>query len=40
MYIVIVGGGRLGYYLLKALLTEGHEVLLMEKDATISENIA
>lgn len=40
MYIIIVGGGRLGYYLLKALLTEGHEVLLMEKDATISETIA
>ena len=39
MYIIIVGGGRLGYYLLKALLTEGHEVLLMEKDATISETI-
>jgi trk system potassium uptake protein TrkA len=35
MYIIVVGGGRLGYYLLKALLDEGHEVLLMEKDARI-----
>ena len=39
MYIIIVGGGRLGYYLLKALLNEGHEALLMEKDATLCENI-
>jgi len=27
MYIIIVGGGRLGYYLAKTLLAEGHEVL-------------
>ena len=39
MYIVVVGGGRVGYYLTKALLDEGHEVLLVEKDATICENI-
>jgi trk system potassium uptake protein TrkA len=39
MYIVVVGGGRLGYYLLKALLNEGHEVLLLEKDARICKNI-
>ena len=32
MYIIIVGGGRLGYNLLKALLNEGHEVLVLEKD--------
>ncbi len=40
MYIIIVGGGRLGYYLTKALLDEGHEVLIVEKNATICENIA
>jgi len=39
MYIVIVGGGRLGYYLTKALLNEGHEVLLLEKDATVCDTI-
>ncbi len=39
MYIIIVGGGRLGYYLTKALLDEGHEVLIIEKNATICENI-
>ena len=27
MYIIVVGGGRVGYYLTKALLEEGHEVL-------------
>ena len=39
MYIIIVGGGRLGYYLLKALLNEGHEVLVLEKDARICKTI-
>ena len=39
MYIIIVGGGRLGYYLTRALLDEGHEVLVIEKDATFSQII-
>lgn len=39
MYIMIVGGGRLGYYLTQALLDEGHEILLVEKDATICDTI-
>jgi trk system potassium uptake protein TrkA len=39
MYIIIVGGGRLGYYLLKALLNEGHEVLVLEKDSRICKTI-
>jgi trk system potassium uptake protein TrkA len=39
MYIVIVGGGRLGYHLLKALLNEGHEVLVLEKDPIICKTI-
>jgi trk system potassium uptake protein TrkA len=39
MYIIIVGGGRLGYYLLKALLREGHEVLVLEKDARVCKTI-
>ncbi len=33
MYIVIVGGGEVGYYLAKALMDEGHEVLVLEKRA-------
>lgn len=39
MYFIIVGGGRLGYHLLKALLKEGHEVLVLEKDARICKTI-
>ncbi|MGD9115710.1 MAG: TrkA family potassium uptake protein [Dehalococcoidia bacterium] len=33
MYIIVVGGGQVGYYLAKALLDEGHEILVLEKDA-------
>jgi trk system potassium uptake protein len=32
MYIIIGGGGQVGYYLAKGLLEQGHEVLLLEKD--------
>lgn len=32
MYIIVVGGGKVGYYLTKTLLVEGHEVLLIERD--------
>ncbi|OGN95806.1 MAG: portal protein [Chloroflexi bacterium RBG_13_51_18] len=39
MYIIIIGGGRVGYYLLKALLSEGHEVLAIEKDARVCKTI-
>ncbi len=39
MYIMIVGGGRLGYHLTQALLDEGHEILLVEKDPTICDTI-
>jgi len=39
MYFVVVGGGRLGYHLIKALLGEGHEVVLVEKDATVVHTI-
>ncbi len=33
MYIIVVGGGGIGYHLAKALLDEGHEVLVLEKRA-------
>lgn len=32
MYIIIVGGGKVGYYLCRTLLAEGHEVLIIEKN--------
>src|SRR5881296_2455717 len=34
MYIIIGGGGDVGYYLTKSLLGQGHEVLLLEKGST------
>ena len=34
MYIIIVGGGNIGYYLAKTLVAARHEVLLLEKDRT------
>lgn len=33
MYIIVIGGGIVGYPLCRALLSEGHEVLVIEKDA-------
>jgi len=39
MYIIIVGGGEIGYYLAKALLNEGHEVLVLEKNPGVKEFI-
>jgi trk system potassium uptake protein TrkA len=32
MYIIIVGAGKVGYHLGKLLMTQGHEVMLIEKD--------
>lgn len=34
MYVIIVGGGKVGYYLTRTLIEEEHEVLLVEKDRT------
>jgi trk system potassium uptake protein TrkA len=33
MYVIVIGGGKVGYYLTKTLVRESHEVLLLEKDA-------
>ncbi|HYI23029.1 MAG TPA: TrkA family potassium uptake protein, partial [Candidatus Limnocylindrales bacterium] len=32
MYIVVVGGGKVGYYLAKELLEAGHELVILEKN--------
>ncbi len=32
MFILIVGGGKVGTYLTRALLNQGHEVVVIEKD--------
>lgn len=37
MYIIIVGGGQIGYHLSKALVADGHEVLVIEKNAAVSQ---
>jgi trk system potassium uptake protein TrkA len=34
MYVIVIGGGKVGYYLANALLGQGHEVLVVEKDPT------
>lgn len=34
MYIIVGGGGDVGYYLTKSLLNHGHEALLLEKGAS------
>ncbi|MGC8834562.1 MAG: potassium channel family protein [Armatimonadota bacterium] len=43
MYVIVVGGGKVGYYLTKTLSQEGHEVLLIERDprrvAQLSEEL-
>ena len=40
MYAIVVGGGKVGYYLARELVEEGHEVLVIEKDAAKCERIA
>jgi trk system potassium uptake protein TrkA len=33
MYVIVVGAGKVGYHLTRTLISEGHEVTLIEKDA-------
>jgi trk system potassium uptake protein TrkA len=40
MYLIVVGGGKVGYYLTKTLLAEDHEVLLIEREPGKVENFA
>jgi len=39
MYIVVIGGGRVGYYLSNSLIDEGHEVVVVEKSARFCDSI-
>ena len=32
MFVLVVGGGKVGYYLAKELIENSHEIVLMEKD--------
>jgi trk system potassium uptake protein TrkA len=40
MYIIVAGGGKVGFYLARELIAQGHEVLLIEKSAARCEVIA
>jgi len=40
MYVVVVGGGTVGYYLTKELLAAGHEVVMIERDPARARYIA
>ncbi len=40
MYIIVAGGGKVGYYLSKTLLNQGHEVLVIERDKRKCEVIS
>lgn len=39
-YVLVVGGGLVGYYLARTLLKNGHEVTIIENDAVIHNMIA
>ncbi len=39
MFVLVVGGGKVGYYLTKELIEAGHECVLMEKDRLRAESI-
>ena len=40
MFVLVVGGGKVGYYLTKELIGSGHEVVLMEKEQGRANQIA
>ena len=40
MYVVVIGGGNVGFYLTKELLAAGHEVVIIEKDVSRARAIA
>lgn len=40
MYIVVIGGGNIGFYLARTLIEEGHEILVVERDRREVEYIA
>lgn len=40
MFVLVVGGGKVGYYLTRELIEAGHEVVLMEKERARADQIA
>jgi trk system potassium uptake protein TrkA len=39
MYVIVIGGGKVGYYLSKHLIERAYEVTLIEKDARRAEQL-
>lgn len=39
MYVIVAGGGKVGFYLAKELVDQGHEVLVIERDGRRGEEI-
>jgi trk system potassium uptake protein TrkA len=39
VYIIVVGGGKVGYYLAKELLQAGHELVILEKSGSRASQI-
>jgi trk system potassium uptake protein TrkA len=40
VYIIVAGGGKVGFYLARELIAQGHEVLLIERSASRCAQIA
>ncbi len=40
MYIIVIGGGRIGEYLVSMLIEEGHDIALIEKDMGRAKHMA
>ena len=40
MYVVVIGGGTVGFYLTRELLASGHEVVIIEDDPSRAREIA
>ena len=40
MYVVVVGGGKVGYYLVKTLVNKGHDVCLIEQSQETCQRFA
>jgi trk system potassium uptake protein len=40
VYIIIVGGGKVGYYLAKTLVPEKHKIVLIEEDIELCKKIS
>src|SRR5689334_14241860 len=39
MYVIVAGGGKVGFYLARELISQGHEVLVIERDVKRADMI-